>query len=140
MKRGDLFGFDPDDPKRQAIGNEADLRVSTLMRLAAGPIPVGAPAGLEDPPGMEVIAEGIFDWSRLGDGASLFDYYHRELPPEQAKLHDVACEMFLWERPEGGRVFAAPSIAAGWPLAVDERWSDLLENVLHHFGAGTGSS
>ncbi len=46
----------------------------------------------------------------------------------------VAAEMIYWERPEGGRVFHAGSINAGSTLAVDEKWSGLLHNVLSHFG------
>jgi hypothetical protein len=42
--------------------------------------------------------------------------------------------MIYWERDDGGRVFAAPSISAAWPLARDEHWSKLLKNVLDHFG------
>ena len=33
-----------------------------------------------------------------------------------------------------GSYSSASSIASGWPLTVDERWSGLLKNVLHHFG------
>ena len=134
LKNGDRFGFDPDNPRRQAIGNESDVRVSTLMRLAAGPIPEDAPSGLMDPPGIDVLAEGVYDWKQLGRGGAFRDYYHRVLPPELSESHDVACEMIYWERDDGGRVFAAPSISAAWPLARDEHWSKLLKNVLDHFG------
>jgi hypothetical protein len=133
LKNGDRFGFDPDNPRRQAIGNESDVRVSTLMRLAAGPIPEDAPSGLTDPPGIDVLAQGVYDWKQLGSNGQLRDYYHRVLPPELSQSHDVACEMIYWEREDGGRVFAAPSISAAWPLARDEQWSKLLKNVLDHF-------
>jgi hypothetical protein len=42
--------------------------------------------------------------------------------------------IFGRERPEGGSDFFVPSIAAGWPLEVDPRWSGLLNNVRHRFG------
>ncbi len=134
LKNGERFGFDRNNSVRQALGNESDVRVSTLMRLATEPIPKDAPNGLTDPPGISVIAEGFFDWNQLGHRGRLFDYYHRSLPADLSRSHDLACEMIYWERTEGGRVFAAPSIAAAWPLAQDEAWSHLLQNVLHHFG------
>ena len=136
LEKGDLFAFDASNPKRQAVGDESDVRVSTLMKVTAGPIPEGAAANLTDPPGIEVLAEAVFDWSQRPHFA-FFDYYHRRLTKEQGQRQtDVGGEMIYWERPQGGRVFSASTIAAGWVLAVDERWSNLLKNVLHHFGVG----
>ena len=134
LKQGDRFGVDPNNPLCQVLGNESDVRVSTLMQLAVEPIPPGAPDDLTDPPGISVIAEGSFDWNELGRRGRLFDYYHRAIPADISRTHDLACEMIYWDRAEGGRVFAAPSIAAAWPLARDKHWSDLLKNVLHNFG------
>ena len=134
LKKGDRFGFDPNNPKRQVLGDEGDVRVSTLMKTMAGPVPDGTPVDLKDPPGIEVIAEGVYDWSEVGERAFYHDYYHRRVPHEQNIQQDVACEMIYWERPDGGRVFSASTISAGWPLAVDATWSKLLKNVLHHFG------
>ncbi len=140
MKNGDHFGFDATNPRRQALGEEGDVRVSTLMKLSAGSVkPPGAPAGLTDPDGIEVLAEGILNWEEFDGKGKYFDYYHRELPPQQRHAHDVACEMIYWERSGGGRVFNASSIAAGWPLAVDPQWSGLLKNVLDHFGVSPRS-
>ena len=82
---------------------------------------------------LHVILPG-FDWNQLGHRGRLFDYYHRSLPADLSRSHDLACEMIYWERDDGGRVFAAPSISAAWPLARDEHWSKLLKNVLDHFG------
>jgi hypothetical protein len=42
--------------------------------------------------------------------------------------------MIYWERPEGGKVFNAGSIGAGWALSEDPRFQKLLGNVLSHFG------
>jgi len=42
--------------------------------------------------------------------------------------------MIYWERPDGGRVFNAGSIGAGWALVADEKFQRLLKNVLFHFG------
>ena len=42
--------------------------------------------------------------------------------------------MIYWERPQGGRVFHAGAIAAGWVLSVDPKMQALVRNVLHHFG------
>ena len=42
--------------------------------------------------------------------------------------------MIYWERPEGGKVFNAGSIAAGWALSSDLRFQKLMVNVLTHFG------
>ena len=131
VDKGGLFGFDAKNPLRQAVGDESDVRVSTLMKHAAGPIPEGGAVGLTDPPGIDVLAEAMFDWSKRPH-AGFFDYYHRRLPPEQMRQSDVGGEMIYWERPQGGRVFSASSIASGWILAVDERWSNLLKNVLRH--------
>jgi hypothetical protein len=133
LENGDHFGFDPDNPQRQVLGHEGDVRVSTLMHVSA-PHPEGAPAALTDPPKIEVLAAGVVDWECAGQHSGWFDYYHRYRPAEFCQGRDAACELIYWERPDGGRVFSASSIAAGWPLAVDPRWSDLLKNVLHHFG------
>ncbi len=42
--------------------------------------------------------------------------------------------MIWWERADGGTVFNAGTIGAGWALHADPRWSTLLRNVLHRFG------
>jgi hypothetical protein len=131
MRAGDEFGADPRNPLRQPIGHESDARVSLVMQLAQQPPPPGAPTGLQDPAGITLLAEGI---ALPGAKLSARDYYHRITTPHQRNGKQIACEMIYWQRPGGGRVFSAPSIAAGWTLSVDERWSGLLKNVLHHFG------
>jgi hypothetical protein len=42
--------------------------------------------------------------------------------------------MIYWERPQGGRVFNAGSLGAGWGLSVDPQFQKLMRNVLFHFG------
>ena len=43
--------------------------------------------------------------------------------------------MIYWERPQGGRVFHAGSLGAGWGLSVDPKFQTLMRNVLFHFGS-----
>jgi hypothetical protein len=81
-----------------------------------------------DPPGIVRLANGIIPWSK---GGAAFDYYFRPIKPKT----DQGGEMIDWQRPDGGRVFNAGSIGAGWALSADPRWAALLRNVLHHFGA-----
>jgi N,N-dimethylformamidase len=42
--------------------------------------------------------------------------------------------MIYWERPQGGHVFNAGSLGAGWGLSVDPQFQTLIRNVLYHFG------
>jgi hypothetical protein len=63
-------------------------------------------------------------------GGAAFDYFFRPVKPKT----DQGGEMIYWERPEGGRVFNAGSIGAGWGLLADARFQRLLKNVLFHFG------
>ena len=97
LKKGNRFGFDPHNPKRQVVEDEGDVRVSTLMKTMAGPVPDGAPTDLKDPPGIEMIAQGFYDWSQVEERAFHHDYYHRRVPHERGKQQDVAYEMIYWE-------------------------------------------
>ncbi|MBS0210059.1 MAG: LamG domain-containing protein [Planctomycetes bacterium] len=135
LKTGEQFGADPNDPLRQPIGHEADIRVSTLMSMSLQEPPTGAPTDLVDPPGITLLAEGIVTAPMK---LTARDYYHRIVPPPKRDGAQIACEVIHWQRPGGGQVFAAPSIAAGWTLAVDRRWAGLMKNVLHHFGVEPG--
>ncbi len=49
-------------------------------------------------------------------------------------LDGLSAEMVYWERPQGGRIFNAGAVGAGWVLGADEAFGTLLRNVLHHFG------
>lgn len=134
VNNGDRFGFDPSRPNRQPIGHETDVRVSTLMEFTRRlPALAGLPTDLEDPAGIRLLAVGRFS----GDGrqGAVRDYAHRVLPAALRSADDSLCDIIHWQRPGGGQVFAAPSIAAGWTLTVCPHWSALMKNVLHHFGA-----
>lgn len=136
LAKGDRFGFDPDRPSRHAIGHETDVRISTLVDFTRRLTPIaGMPTDLVDPSGIRLLAVGRID----EDGAKGYvrDYAHRVVPAAVRKSEDSLCDVIHWQRPGGGQVFAAPSISAGWALAVCPRWSALLRNVLHHFGVGS---
>ena len=108
-------------------GHEMDVRLSTLAALQEE----GSPAGAEvppDPPGKMVrLANGVIPWDI---GGSAFDYFFRPIHPNNRQ----GGEMIYWERAEGGKVFNAGSIGAGWGLSVDPKFQTLLRNVLAHFG------
>ncbi len=129
LKPGDRFGAAEGDRTPMANGHEFDVRLSTLATLAAGPVPPGSVMP-SDPPGIRRIANGVIPWSA---GGSAFDYFFRPIRPRD----DQGGEMIWWERPEGGTVFNAGTIGAGWVLDVDPRWAALLRNVLHRFGASS---
>lgn len=126
LKPGDKFGWRGEGRTPMANGHEFDVRLSTLASLAAGPIPAGAVMPT-DPPGIQRLANGVIPWKA---GGSAFDYFFRPIRPAT----DQGGEMIWWERPDGGVVFNAGSIGAGWALHADPRWAALLRNVLHHFG------
>jgi hypothetical protein len=119
---GGTFGGAPDGGLPKAVGHEPDVRLS-LLRALTTDIPPGATLP-EEPPGIVTLAEG------KQPNAAAFDYFYRPV-----RLVDgVACHMIYWERPQGGRVFHAGSLGAGWGLSVDPRFQTLIRNVLHHFG------
>jgi hypothetical protein len=133
VKNGDRFAFDASKPSRQPIGHETDVRVSTLMDYTRRlPVLSGLATDLADPAGIRLLAVGRFGADgRLG---AVRDYAHRVMPAALRSADDSLCDIIHWQRPGGGQVFAAPSISAGWTLAVCPRWSAILENALHHFG------
>ena len=45
----------------------------------------------------------------------------------------VLAEMIYWERPQGGRVFNAGAIGAGWAFSADPKFQALMRKVLHAF-------
>lgn len=131
LKEGDLLGGTPGKPLPQPIGHEGDVRVSTLARyMVLPPIPGGAQP-TEDPAGMTLLADGYADPKRIGFA---WDYFQRQIPAALMPEGSAAAEMVFWERPGGGHVFHAGSINAGSTLANDPNWSDLMHNVLSHFG------
>ena len=127
LKPGDKFGWVGADARTPlANGHEFDIRLSTLAALQEQPGPVGA-AMPTDPPGITRLANGIIPWKY---GGSAFDYFFRAIKPKT----DQGGEMIYWERPDGGRVFNAGSIGAGWAIHADAKFQTLMRNVLAHFG------
>ncbi len=126
LKPGDRFGWAGPGAMPMANGHEFDIRLSTLASMAGGPIPPGAMMPV-DPPGIRRLANGVIPWQH---GGSAFDYYFRPIKP----ANEQGGEMIWWEREDGGTVFNAGTIGAGWALHADPRWGALLRNVLHRFG------
>lgn len=131
LKEGDTIAGAPGHPLPQPIGHEGDVRVSTLAKFLVEPLPEGAAQPAEDPAGISLLADGFADSTKLNFA---WDYLQRPVPPAKKPPIDVAAEMIYWERPGGGHVFHAGSINAGSTLALDEKWTDLMHNVLSHFG------
>jgi hypothetical protein len=119
---GDTFGAAPDGGVPRAVGHEWDVRLPLLAGITRNPPPgVTIP---DEPTGILTLASG------LCPTPTAFDYYFRPV-----KLPDnVVAHLIYWERPEGGRVFNAGSIGAGWGLSADPKLQTLLRNVLHHCG------
>jgi hypothetical protein len=126
LRNGDALGQAPDGGLPRANGHEIDVRPSTLAALQTQPAPEGASVP-SDPSGLVRLANGVIPWK---SGGAAFDYFFRPIKPAT----DQGGEMIYWERAEGGRVFNAGSIGAGWALASDRRFQCLLRNVLAHFG------
>lgn len=133
VTNGDRFAFDAVNKGRQPLGHESDVRVSTLMELTRRmPGLKGLLTDVQDPAGIRLLAVGRYaSDGRLG---AMRDYAHRVIPAALRKVEDSLCDVIHWQRPGGGQVFAAPSIAAGWTLGACPHWSTLMKNVLHHFG------
>lgn len=80
----------------------------------------------------------------LGAGEDPVQLASASTPPSGPQLCDYQCnrtfttgtysEIIDWQRPSGGRVFAAGAIAIGSKLASDPKLGALARNVLHHFG------
>lgn len=126
LQPGDRFGWAGEGRVPMANGHEFDVRLSTLAALASQPLPEGATMP-SDPPGIQRLANGVIPWQH---GGAAFDYFFRPIRPD----NEQGGEMIWWERPEGGTVFHAGTIGAGWALGTDPRWAALLRNVLHRFG------
>jgi N,N-dimethylformamidase len=130
FQKGEKFGWVGEGKMPMANGHEFDVRPSTLAALQQQPSPPGASVP-RDPPGMVRIANGIIPWKK---GGSAFDYFFRLVKPTV----DQGGEMIYWERPDGGKVFNAGSIGAGWALLADAKMQGLMRNVLAHFGVERG--
>ncbi len=122
LKHGDTFGHSPDGKSHRAVGHEYDVRLQTLVRMTPW-IPDGGALPTE-PAGFTTLAQGI----RANHNA--LDYFTQ---PTLA-TDGVVAEMIDWKRPQGGRVFHAGAIGAGWALDVDPKFQALMRNVLNAFG------
>ncbi|MEW4570726.1 LamG domain-containing protein [Tautonia sp. JC769] len=125
LEPGETFGHAPGGGEPRAVGHEADVRLATLLEMTHRPIPEGAEIP-EEPPGITTLAKGIRE---PANGMSL-DYFGRRSEP----IDGTSAEVIYWERPQGGKVFHAGAIAAGWALSVDPRWGALMRNVLARLG------
>ena len=126
LAAGEKFGEAAGGALPRANGHEIDVRLSTLAELQERPGPEGLRAP-SNPRGMVRLANGTIAWKR---GGAAFDYFFRGVKPKT----DQGGEMIYWERPDGGKVFNAGSIGAGWALHADPRFQTLMRNVLSHFG------
>jgi N,N-dimethylformamidase len=124
LKPGETFGHAVGGGLPRAGGHEADVRLRTLAAYTGAP-PDGAGPVPAEPAGIVTLAAMSRKNQRVGD---YFMRWQTVEPPV------VIAEMIYWERPEGGRVFNAATIASGWALSADPKLQTLLRNVLHHFG------
>jgi len=122
VQEGGLFGQSPDGSLPRAGGHESDVRIGRIRNITKH-IPEGETLP-EEPGGITTLAQ-ITAEDRRG-----IDYFGRWEPLD----HGVYAEMAYWDRPQGGQVFHGGCIAGGWALSVDEKFSALMRNVLHHFG------
>ncbi|WP_051237020.1 N,N-dimethylformamidase beta subunit family domain-containing protein [Ottowia thiooxydans] len=125
LKNGDTFGHGPDGSLPRAIGHEWDLTTATLMRMTPH-IPHDADVP-EPQKGITVIAQGV------RDSPGKMDAYLGYFETPTKSLDGLSCEMIVWDRPAGGRVFNAGAVGASWVLGVDEKMGRLLANVLNAF-------
>ena len=126
LKNGDRFGWAGEGRFPMANGHEFDVRPSTFTALQEAPPPPGGEVP-DDPAGIVRIAKGVVPWK---EGGTALDYFFRPISP----VTEQGGEMIYWQRPDGGRVFNAGAIAAGWTLHFDDKWAAVLRNVLSHFG------
>ncbi len=122
LAQGETFGHGPGGAVPRAVGHEWDVRLGRLKALTKN-LPAGATLP-DEPEGIVTLARGVREQK------DALDYFTN---PVKSPDGTVA-EMIYWERPQGGRVFHAGAIAAGWVLSVDPKMQALVRNVLHHFG------
>lgn len=120
---GDTFGHSLGGKSHRAVGHEYDVRLSTLKKITHS-IPEGAHLPNEEPAGIVTLAQG-----KRGNPSAL-DYFTQPTTTQDG----ILAEMIYWERPQGGKIFHAGAIGAGWALSVDPKLQALIRNVLHNFG------
>jgi len=129
LKNGESFGHGPGGALPRAIGHEWDVRLPTLARVTRK-IPEGATLPKDEPPGITTLATAV----RPGGGP--LDYFTANVHEKEG----VCAEMIYWKRADGGQVFNAGSIAAGWALSGDPKLRTLMRNVLAQFGVKPGAN
>ena len=107
------------------VGHEWDTRVETLQ---PGPTPNGAPSwfALNE---IETLAD-----SKPNITFEKYRYYHLEALGLGSVPGDSMGQIVYWPRSQGGKVFYAGSIASGWALNSDSKFSVTIDNVLDSFG------
>jgi hypothetical protein len=126
LPAGATFGQGPAGALPRAVGHEWDITISTLLsRTGTAPRDAVLPRPQD---GIVVLAEGV---RRVpGEMDSYLDFFERAVEAPDG----VSAEMIYWERPQGGRVFNAGSVASSWVLRVDDAFAALVANALAHFG------
>ncbi|PTL80328.1 N,N-dimethylformamidase beta subunit family domain-containing protein [Vitiosangium sp. GDMCC 1.1324] len=98
-----------------AVGHEWDVRLQQIPGSNTPAIPSDyTPVVLAEGRG----SQGRFDYECNWVGSS----------------NNVISEIIDWQKPNGGRVFSAGSIAVGQALHADDTLAALFRNVLHHQG------
>jgi hypothetical protein len=103
-----------------AVGHEYDITVS---EIGGAPIPSGA--------GPVVLANRTVAQMDFSQGYEYWDYACDSQTPQPSQ---PVSEIAYWQRPAGGRVFAAGSIAAGRGIAGNPSMGALARNVLYELG------
>ena len=108
LGEGDPFGYDRQNPGRQPLGHESDVRLSTLMDFTRRmPSLAGLPDDLHDPQGIRLLAVGRFGSDgRLG---TVRDYAHRILPDSVRNVDDSLCDVIHGSVPVEGRFSPHPA-------------------------------
>ncbi len=116
----DVFGQAEGGGLPRAVGHEFDARVSELQNHGS----------INDP----ISSQFVLAESKISDGFRAFPYFDPDNPPPNSSAEDVASQIIYWPRPQGGKVFYAGSIACGWTLPSDSKFSVIIDNVLENFG------
>lgn len=122
LQAGETFGHSPGRKSHRAVGHEYDVRLRTLLRMTHQ-IPPGVQLP-QEPSGITTLAVG------RRPSTKALDYFTQPVEAPDG----VVAEMIYWERPQGGRVFHAGAIGAGWALQADPKLQTLMRNVLNAFG------
>jgi len=131
FQQGQNYGEAGGQSLPRAVGHEWDVRVSELQEFSP------APDGMQrviDPPTIETLAESIPPTKFRA-----FPYFQSDTT-EDSVTGAVASQVIYWQRPQGGKVFNAGSIACGWALSSDPKFGVVIDNVLDDFGVNIQST